>query len=152
MRYLTLEQAIHESRRTQDHHLTVGLATGCFDVFHIGHLRMLQAASEIVDWLLVGVNRDASVTAQKGPGRPRFPFPDRCAVLLSLRCVDAVVGFSEPTPVELIEAVQPTHFIKGTDYMGQELPEQKVLFRWGVKVLFLGDEKTRSSTELLDLL
>src|SRR3989442_4760406 len=81
---------------------------GCFDLLHIGHTRYLQAARELGDVLVVGVNTDASVRAQnKGAGRPLVPEAQRAEVLAALACVDYVVLFDEPDPGRLIAELQP---------------------------------------------
>jgi D-beta-D-heptose 7-phosphate kinase / D-beta-D-heptose 1-phosphate adenosyltransferase len=94
---------------------------GCFDVLHAGHVQYLQAAKELGDYLVVGLNSDASVRALKGPARPVNTAADRMRVLLALACVDAVAVFEGTTAVEFLEAVRPTIWVKGGDYvLGEE--------------------------------
>src|SRR5207249_1472836 len=89
---------------------------GCFDLLHIGHTRYLQAARDLGDVLVVGVNTDASVRAQnKGAGRPLVPEAQRAEVLAALACVDYVVLFDEPEPGRLIAELQPDVLVKGGD-------------------------------------
>src|SRR4051812_14648324 len=75
----------------------VVLTNGCFDLLHVGHVRYLQAARELGDFLIVGLNSDASTRALKGPERPLVPAAERSEVLTALACVDAIVIFDEPT-------------------------------------------------------
>jgi D-glycero-beta-D-manno-heptose 1-phosphate adenylyltransferase len=90
---------------------------GCFDLMHIGHTRYLQAAKALGDVLVVGVNSDASVrTLDKAPDRPIVPQAQRAEVLAALGCVDFVVIFDEPDPLQLITAVQPNVLVKGGDW------------------------------------
>lgn len=90
---------------------------GCFDVMHIGHTRYLQAAKELGDILVVGVNSDASVRGlDKAPDRPIVPEAQRAEVLAALDCVDHVVIFNESDPLRLITAVQPDVLVKGGDW------------------------------------
>ena len=90
---------------------------GCFDLMHIGHTRYLQAAKALGDWLIVGVNSDASVKSlDKAPDRPIVPEAQRAEVLAALECVDFVVLFPEPDPHALIAAVQPDVLVKGGDW------------------------------------
>ena len=89
----------------------------CFDLMHIGHVRYLQAARNLGDLLVVGVNSDGSVRAlSKGPDRPIVPDVQRAEVLAALACVDYVVIFSEPDPGALIAALQPDILVKGGDW------------------------------------
>jgi glycerol-3-phosphate cytidylyltransferase len=62
---------------------------GTFDVFHVGHLRLLERARALGDELVVGVSTDALNIAKKGRP-PVFPQDERLALLAALRCVDAV--------------------------------------------------------------
>jgi len=89
---------------------------GCFDLLHPGHVQYLADARALGDFLVVGLNSDASVARLKGPGRPLQDEAARAAVLLGLRSVDAVVRFDEDTPLELIRALQPDVLVKGGDY------------------------------------
>ncbi|MCH2214745.1 MAG: adenylyltransferase/cytidyltransferase family protein [Flavobacteriales bacterium] len=90
---------------------------GVFDILHRGHVTLLNAASELGDYLILGLNSDQSVrTLNKGPERPINKEKDRAMVLASLQCVDAVVIFSESTPYHLIESIRPDVLVKGGDY------------------------------------
>ena len=89
---------------------------GCFDLLHPGHVRYLEDAHALGDFLVVGLNGDASVARLKGVGRPLQDENARASVLLGLRSVDAVVRFNEDTPLELIKALQPDILVKGGDY------------------------------------
>ena len=89
---------------------------GCFDLLHPGHVQYLADARALGDFLVVGLNSDASVARLKGPSRPLQDEAARAAILLGLRSVDAVVLFEEDTPLELIRALQPDVLVKGGDY------------------------------------
>jgi D-glycero-beta-D-manno-heptose 1-phosphate adenylyltransferase len=90
---------------------------GCFDLMHIGHTRYLQAAKELGDILIVGVNSDASVCSlDKAPDRPIVPEAQRAEVLAALGCVDYVVVFNESDPLQLVTSVQPDILVKGGDW------------------------------------
>ncbi|WHZ23934.1 MAG: D-glycero-beta-D-manno-heptose 1-phosphate adenylyltransferase [Nitrospira sp.] len=90
---------------------------GCFDLMHIGHTRYLQAARNLGDLLVVGVNSDDSVRAlNKGTDRPIVPEAQRAEVLAALACVDHVVIFPEPDPGALIATIQPDILVKGGDW------------------------------------
>jgi rfaE bifunctional protein nucleotidyltransferase chain/domain len=88
---------------------------GCFDVLHRGHVEYLEKSKALGDRLVVGLNSDASVRELK-PDRPINNQNDRRAVLLALRCVDEVIIFDEPTPLELIQRISPDIITKGGDY------------------------------------
>jgi cytidyltransferase-like protein len=65
--------------------MKIGFTNGCFDVLHVGHVRLLGFARDHCDRLIVGLNSDASVRALKGPGRPINCQEDRYLMLLALK-------------------------------------------------------------------
>jgi rfaE bifunctional protein nucleotidyltransferase chain/domain len=89
---------------------------GVFDLLHPGHVRYLQAARRLGDALVVGLNSDRSVRANKGPERPITPEAERAEVVMALECVDAVAIFDEETPAEIIKRIQPDVLVKGADW------------------------------------
>ncbi len=100
----------------------VVFTNGVFDILHAGHVRLLEKARGLGDVLIVGLNRDDSARRLgKGKGRPINRFEDRAEVLCALGCVDAVVGFSEDTPLELIQQLKPDVLVKGADYRKSQI-------------------------------
>lgn len=132
--------------------LTIVLANGCFDLLHVGHVRYLAAAKKLGDILVVGINSDRQVAMLKGPGRPAVPAEERAEMISSLRFVDAVTIFDEPTVTELILAIRPDIHTKGTDYTEENVPERDVVLSIGGRVAIVGDPKDHSSSEMIDAL
>ena len=89
---------------------------GCFDIFHIGHVKYLEKASVLGDILIVGLNSDSSVKKIKGKERPIYNENDRAYLLASLNFVDYVVVFNEDSPYNLIKSIVPDLLVKGGDY------------------------------------
>jgi D-beta-D-heptose 7-phosphate kinase / D-beta-D-heptose 1-phosphate adenosyltransferase len=129
---------------------TVVATSGCFDLLHAGHVATLESARGLGDCLIVLLNSDASVRRLKGPGRPVVGEADRAAVLRSLACVDEVVAFSEDTPEAVLCRLRPDVFAKGGDYALTDLPEARVLARWGGQAVILPYVAGRSTTELME--
>lgn len=94
----------------------VVFTNGCFDILHYGHTHLLQFAREQGDFLVLGLNTDASVKRQKGDERPFVPEAERGHMLALYPFVDLVVLFDEDTPQRLIEALRPDVLVKGGDY------------------------------------
>lgn len=107
-------QGILEEIRTQGK--KVVFTNGCFDLVHLGHVDYLEKARNLGDFLVVGLNTDASVSSIKGPFRPISLEISRARVLASMAFVDMVIFFGEPTPKELIEIIKPDILTKGNDY------------------------------------
>lgn len=112
----SLEEVVIQSNAARKAGRRVVLTNGCFDVIHAGHISLLERASELGDMLIVALNDDHSVRSLKGEGRPINDQEQRARVVGALGCVDAVVLFSEDTPIRLIEALLPDVLVKGGDY------------------------------------
>ena len=139
--------ALRESLRVRGK--IVVFTNGCFDVVHGGHTYYLAWARAQGDALIVGLNGDASVRALKGPQRPFVPFEGRAAVLAALRSVDAVVGFAESTPVELLAALKPDVHVKSAQYRIEELPERYVVESNGGRIVLAPHLHGKSTTDLV---
>ena len=125
-------------------------ANGCFDALHVGHVRYLNGARREGDILVVGVNADSSVCALKGLGRPILDENARALLVASLRAVDYVILFSEPSVESLLEALHPDVHAKGTDYTLDTVPERATAARLGIRVAIVGDPKDHSTRDLLE--
>jgi rfaE bifunctional protein nucleotidyltransferase chain/domain len=123
---------------------------GVFDLLHPGHVRYLTDARALGDALIVGVNSDRSVRANKGPARPITPEVERAELLASLRSVDAVTVFDEDTPHALITAVQPDVLVKGADWGPDDIVGRDVVEARGGAVVRVVLAEGFSSTRLID--
>jgi D-glycero-beta-D-manno-heptose 1-phosphate adenylyltransferase len=122
---------------------------GCFDILHAGHVRYLQAARALGDILIVGLNSDSSVQGLKGPTRPINNEGDRAEVLAGLSAVGGIIIFSEQTAERLIELVKPDLYVKGGDYVIEEIPEARIVEKVGGKVVLIPEVPGRSSTKII---
>lgn len=124
---------------------------GCFDLLHVGHIRYLQEAKSLGDFLFVGLNSDASVRRLKGPERPIQCQDDRAEILLALRCVDWVAIFDEDTPLELIQQVKPQILVKGGDWKPEQIVGSDFVLKNGGEVRSLGFSEGRSTTKIIEV-
>jgi rfaE bifunctional protein nucleotidyltransferase chain/domain len=131
------------------HGARIVLANGCFDIVHVGHVRYLEAAKALGDLLVVGVNADEQVRRLKGPGRPFVSERERAEVIASLRAVDFVTVFPEPTVEALLKALRPDIHAKGTDYTEETVPEREIVRSYGGRVAIVGDPKDHSSSQMV---
>src|SRR5689334_8745074 len=112
---------------------------GCFDLLHLGHIRYLQQARSLGDFLVLGLNSDESTRRLKGPARPLVPEQERAEILAALSCIDYVTIFPEATAEALVDLLRPAIYVKGGDYAGSQnaapdlgrLPEAKVVQSYG---------------------
>ena len=131
---------------------TIILTNGCFDLIHAGHIRYLAGAKELGGFLVVGINSDRQVRNLKGNGRPYISEAERAEIISSLRFVDAVTIFDEPTVDSLIDAIHPDIHAKGTDYTTETVPERERVLSYGGRIAIVGDPKDHSSTDLIKVI
>ncbi len=136
-RVVSLAEAADRVRRLKRLGKTVVFTNGVFDLLHPGHVRFLEQARALGDFLVVGVNTDASVRRLKGPGRPVFPLEARLIMLNALRSVDLIVPFEEDTPRRLIETLLPQVLVKGADYRREEVVGYDIVEHHGGRVVLL---------------
>ena len=124
------------------------LASGCFDILHLGHIRHLQSAKHKGETLVVAVTKDRSVN--KGPDRPYMREEARAAIVAALRMVDRVILVD--SSLEALRKVRPQVFAKGTEYRRRMLVED---YEWceanNCKIRFVGP-RLDSSTRYHDLI
>ena len=126
---------LHQLRRWKLLGKTMTFTNGCFDILHPGHIASLSDAAREADYLVVGVNSDASTRRLKGPHRPVNNQDSRALLLASLLMVDAVIIFDEDTPLDLINAVLPDVLVKGGDYTLEQIVGAKEVIAAGGKVV-----------------
>jgi rfaE bifunctional protein nucleotidyltransferase chain/domain len=104
--------------------MPIVFTNGCFDVLHLGHLKLLEFANKhkgAEGSLIVGLNSDASVKRLKGESRPFHPENIRFSQMNILPWVDRVIMFDEDTPHRLIKELQPDCIVKGGDYTAENV-------------------------------
>jgi D-beta-D-heptose 7-phosphate kinase/D-beta-D-heptose 1-phosphate adenosyltransferase len=144
-----LSQELESRRRLGQR---IAFTNGCFDVLHAGHVQYLREARAQADFLVVGVNSDASVQALKGPGRPVHTAADRVAVLAGLQAVDYVTVFDEATPLTLIQRMRPDVLVKGADYRKEDVVGAAFVESYGGRVYLAPLREGHSTTAILQRL
>jgi D-glycero-beta-D-manno-heptose 1-phosphate adenylyltransferase len=129
---------------------TVVFTNGVFDLLHPGHVRYLQHARSLGDALIVGVNSDRSVRANKGPTRPITPEAERAEILAALACVDAVAIFDAETPAEIIKRIQPDVLVKGADWAADAIVGRDTVEARGGRVVRVNIEQGWSTTSIIE--
>jgi|TARA_R100000030_G_scaffold74076_1_gene57317 D-beta-D-heptose 7-phosphate kinase/D-beta-D-heptose 1-phosphate adenosyltransferase len=95
---------------------------GCFDILHRGHYELFNYAKSLGDTLVVGVDSDEKVAADKGPNRPYNKLEDRVYALESLKAIDKVYVFDNRDHLEwLIQINKPDILVVGSDWKGKEV-------------------------------
>lgn len=113
----------------------VVFTNGCYDLLHIGHIRLLQEAKKHGDILVVALNSDTSLLDLKGDSRGILNEDERCKVIAALESVDYVCIFSDPTPQQIVNLLRPNVLIKGGDYKVQEIVGRETVWEEGGEVI-----------------
>ena len=146
---LSIENAVRLVDALRAAHRTVVFTNGVYDILHPGHVRYLQAARAEGDALIVGINSDRSVRANKGPGRPVNPEAERAEVVAALASVDAVVIFDEDTPHRIITCLQPDVLVKGADWPADQIVGRDTVEARGGRVIRVAVEPGYSTSALI---
>lgn len=102
------------------------IVNGTFDIVHTGHIKLLNYAKSLGDYLVVCIDSDRRVSELKGPQRPINNESDRKFLLENLKAVDQVWVFDTDTELEsLIMNYSPHYMVKGGDYKGLPYIGQK---------------------------
>lgn len=99
----------------------VVFTNGCFDLLHLGHIKLFREAKSYGDFLVVAINSDSSLRKLKGITRPLVPESIRAQMIAALEDVDFVTIFSEDTPLRTVEELKPDVLIKGGDYQFNQI-------------------------------
>ena len=147
-----LEQVSHRCDKLRADGKRLVATNGCFDLLHAGHVRYLQAARALGDFLAIGLNGDDSVRDLKGSGRPVTTESDRAELLAALQCVDLVTIFPQRRATQFIAAVQPAIYVKGGDYRSETLDEEEhaVLKEIGAEIHLIPFEAGYSTSRLIE--
>jgi D-glycero-beta-D-manno-heptose 1-phosphate adenylyltransferase len=149
-RICTLNEAKHIINQWRVTGKTVAFTNGVFDILHRGHIFSLSQTAAEADYLVVGLNSDASTKRLKGDSRPVNDEQSRALVLASLLMVDMVVIFEEDTPLNLITTLQPDVLVKGGDYTLEQIVGAKEVMAAGGKVIINPIVEGFSTTGIID--
>lgn len=127
----------------------VGYTQGVFDMFHIGHLNLINNAKKYCDYLIVGVNADELVKEYKHK-TPVIPEAERAEIVRNLKAVDDVVIATTLNKEIALQLYKFNAIFIGDDWKGNPRWEQtKIdLAKHGVDLVFLPHTDGISSTEL----
>ena len=123
---------------------------GCFDIIHRGHIEVLARSADLGNKLIVGLNSDSSIQKLKGKGRPIIDEHSRAILLAGLDFIDAIILFSEETPLNLITTLKPDILAKGGDYKINTIVGHEIVQKNGGEVILVPFVDGFSSTNLIN--
>ena len=143
----SLIAALNSSRKSIK---TLGYTSGVFDILHAGHVDYLEKARTQCDYLVVGVNSDASVRANKGEKKPIITEQQRTRLVAALACVDQVFVFSEKNNNLNVELIKPDIYFKAGDYDKSKLTSAPLVESYGGRIVLIPDLPGLSSSKIIE--
>lgn len=153
---LSWEDAAEQIKRWKARGLKVGFTNGCFDILHYGHVTYLNDTRDHCDRLVMGLNKDSSISILKGPERPVHDENSRATVLAALGSIDMVVMFGaekegdDNTAIALLDTLKPDVYFKGGDYTEDQIPEAPTVRRYGGDVKVMPVYEGHSTTSSIE--
>jgi rfaE bifunctional protein nucleotidyltransferase chain/domain len=123
---------------------------GCFDVLHKGHIHLLSKTADLGDKVIVGINSDISIKKIKGNSRPIMDEYSRSILISSFFFIDAIILFSEETPINLINTLKPDILAKGGDYKIENIVGSNEVIENGGQVFLVPFLSGFSSTSIIN--
>ena len=142
---------IHPASKDLESFQHTVLTNGCFDILHIGHIRLLQYAKALAGahgTVIVALNSDSSVKRLKGSARPVYPLVDRIAFLEALHFVDVITWYENDSPETVIQKVKPKFLLKGGDYSIDKIIGASFVKSYGGHVKIFPYQNGHSTSEL----
>jgi rfaE bifunctional protein nucleotidyltransferase chain/domain len=146
----TFDEVVRAVAALRERGARIVFTNGVFDLLHPGHVRYLQEARTLGDALVVAVNSDRSVRANKGDARPIVPQSERAEVVAGLTVVDLVFIFDEETPARIIEAIRPHVLVKGADWPEDQIVGREAVEASGGRVRRIALEPGHSTSAIIE--
>ena len=148
--FQTRAEAARAVAKLRQQGYTIVFTNGVFDLLHPGHLAYLRHARGLGDALVVGVNSDRSVRANKGEGRPVTPERERAEILAALACVNGVVIFDDETPHAIVADLEPDILVKGADWPEDAIVGRDIVEARGGRVVRVPVAPGYSTTSIIN--
>jgi rfaE bifunctional protein nucleotidyltransferase chain/domain len=145
-----MDSVIEKIQKLKKDGKKIVFTNGVFDIIHRGHVAYLNEAKALGDYLIVGLNADASVKRLKGNTRPVNKEEDRKFVMENLKAVDDVIIFTEDTPFNLISKIIPDILVKGGDWKEDQIVGSDIVKQNGGKVFSLKFIDNYSTTGIIE--
>ena len=134
----------------------IGFTTGVFDLFHIGHLNLLERCKSMCSYLIVAICDDDYVRNIKHK-EPVYPLEERVRIIGALKCVDEVVVINTADVEDKMAALQKYRFdvlFSGDDWKGTERYNrtEQQFAKVGAAIEYLPYTKGVSTTEIKEKL
>jgi len=150
LKHKTLDELADISKKLRKSRKRIVLTNGCFDLLHVGHIKLFSASKQLGDVLIVAIDDDDAVRRLKGANRPVISSAERVGILSALNSVDYVVVFAASELEKVIEAVRPDVLTKGSNYDWEEVQGRQLVEKFGGRVELIPITADISSTKIIN--
>lgn len=127
-------------------------SSGCFDVFHVGHLIFLKEFAKFPGVKILAINTDKSIKKIKGKNRPINIYKNRVRLIKLLNLVDYIIPLNYDTPEKMIKLFKPDIFVKGkenTSTFSRKLKIYKIIRKYSKRIKYINLVNQMSSTSII---
>jgi D-beta-D-heptose 7-phosphate kinase/D-beta-D-heptose 1-phosphate adenosyltransferase len=130
----------------------IGLTSGCFDIFHSGHISTLKHSKSLCDIFFVCLSSDKQIREIKGADRPINCIEDRARMLLTMPFIDYVILYDESDNTyekeldNIMLTIQPDIWFKGSDYTEREIRAKHPSLK---RIVLFGNVENKSTTNII---
>jgi D-beta-D-heptose 7-phosphate kinase/D-beta-D-heptose 1-phosphate adenosyltransferase len=149
-KYKSLNEISQLCRKLQKDRKRIVLTNGCFDLLHVGHIRLFSASKELGDVMIVAIDDDDSVKFLKGAGRPVIGAAERVRILSALDSVDYVVVFATNELDNVLGAIRPDVLTKGSDYESAKILGREIVESFGGRIERIPITEEISTTQIIN--
>jgi D-beta-D-heptose 7-phosphate kinase/D-beta-D-heptose 1-phosphate adenosyltransferase len=149
-KYKSLNEISQLCRKLQKDRKRIVLTNGCFDLLHVGHIRLFSASKELGDVMIVAIDDDDSVKLLKGAGRPVIGAAERVRILSALDSVDYVVVFATNELDNVLGAIRPDVLTKGSDYESAKILGREIVESFGGRIERIPITEEISTTQIIN--
>lgn len=150
VKYKTLDELADICKKLHIDRKRIVLTNGCFDLLHVGHIKLFSASKQLGDVLIVAIDDDDSVRRLKGAERPVISSTERVGLLSALNSVDYVVVFATGELEKVIESVRPDVLTKGSNYESEEVQGRRIVEKLGGRVKLIPITEDISSSQIIN--
>ena len=149
-KYKSLNEISQLCRKLQKDRKRIVLTNGCFDLLHVGHIRLFSASKQLGDVMIVAIDDDDSVKLLKGAGRPVIGAAERVRILSALDSVDYVVVFATNELDNVLGAIRPDVLTKGSDYESAKILGREIVESFGGRIEQIPITEEISTTQIIN--
>jgi D-beta-D-heptose 7-phosphate kinase/D-beta-D-heptose 1-phosphate adenosyltransferase len=149
-KHKSLKELSELSKQLQHNQKRVILTNGCFDLLHVGHIKLFEASKKLGDVMIVAIDDDDSVKRLKGAGRPVISADERVRILSALDSVDYVVVFSNNDLFKVIESIRPNVLTKGSNYKSEQVLGRNIVESYGGRIELIPITEEISTSQIIN--